>query len=193
MCSLSHSPMFPNNSAVRIISRMWWPCHLRCDCTWRSLLHHLHRQALELKAPPLPSSISIVAGARNCYYHGTFSGPHSQDLKNNLIIQKNICEKNMERNNWMTMLKKKIWWLRSSWWDDTMCWMMNHSSWRKKKTKYHPKKWWLYVCVNSLARARLPLEKVVAMAQLCEYGHWWYLALWWCWWYRTFYKRLIQC
>jgi len=29
----------------------------------------------------------------------------------------------------------------------------------------------MIVCVNSLARARLPLEKVVEMAQLCEYRH----------------------
>jgi hypothetical protein len=48
--------------------------------------------------------------------------------------------------------------------------------------------------VNNLARARLPLEKVVTvMAQLCEYGHWWYIALWWCRWYIVFYKRLVQC
>jgi hypothetical protein len=42
----------------------------------------------------------------------------------------------------------------------------------EKKEKKKPSQEMMTVCVNNLARARLPLEKVVTvMAQLCEYGH----------------------
>jgi hypothetical protein len=68
--------------------------------------------------------------------------------------------------------------------------MIPHVGWRVihlgEKRKKIPSQEMMIVCVNSLARARLPLEKVVAMAQLCEYRHWWYLALWWSWWYIAF-------
>jgi hypothetical protein len=197
MCSLSHSPMFPNNSAIRIISCMWRPCHLRCDCTWHSLLHHLHWQALELRhlhcAPPSSSrfSHSIVASAHNCYYHGHFLGLHSQDLKNNLIIQKNVCEKKWSERTERLCSKRRY--------DGCevpgemiprVGWCIIHLG---EKLNKIPSQEMMIVCVNSLAKAKRPLEKVVAMAQLCEYRHWWYLALWWCWWYIAFYKWLVQC
>jgi len=47
-------------------------------------LHHLHQQALELRhlhcalTSPSRFSVSIIAGANNCYYYQwTFLGPHS--------------------------------------------------------------------------------------------------------------------
>jgi hypothetical protein len=91
----------------------------------------------------------------------TFTGFEEQ-----FDYSKKCMWKKMERKNWTTMLQKKIWWLRSSQWDDTMCWMTHHSSWRYIYIYIY-----IYiilemmtVCVNSLARAKLPLEKVVAMA-----------------------------
>ncbi len=193
MCSLSHSFTFLNNFTIWIISHLWQPYHLRCDYTWHFFFHHLHLKDLELRhlhctwASPSWFNISIIVGAHNYYYHGHF-WDHIDRIWG-IIIQKNVCAKEMEWKNWTTTLKKKIWRLQSSWWwNMRWCHMLDDALLiLKEKKRYHHKKWWFYVWI------RLPLKKVVVVAPLCESKHGWYLALCWCWWYITFYKRLVQC
>jgi len=122
-----------------------------------------------VQAPSSRFSVSIIAGGHNCYYHGTFSRPHSQDLKNNLIIQKNVCEKKWsERTERLCLKRRYDGYEVPSEMISRVGRCIIHLGEKRKKVSSQEM---MIVCVNSLVRARLPLEKVVTMAQLCEYKH----------------------